>query len=54
MGLNNLAVALPQALAPITALILERAEIDVRGLYIAAAACFACAVVVVGLFRRRA
>ncbi|GAW41474.1 Major Facilitator Superfamily protein [Brevundimonas sp. SH203] len=52
MGLNNLAVALPQALAPITALILERAEIDVRGLYIAAAACFAAAVVVVGLFRR--
>ena len=54
MGLNNLAVALPQALAPIAALILERADIDVRGLYIAAAACFASAVVVVGLFRRQA
>lgn len=54
MGLNNLAVALPQALAPLAALILERADIDVRGLYIAAAACFASAVVVVGLFRRQA
>ncbi len=51
MGLNNLAVALPQAMAPIAALILERVGFDIRGLYIAAAACFAAAAVVMTLFR---
>lgn len=51
MGLNNLAVALPQAMAPVAALILERSGADVRGLYVAAAACFAAAVVVMSLFR---
>lgn len=51
MGLNNLAVALPQAMAPIAALILERVGFDIRGLYVAAAACFAAAAVVMTLFR---
>lgn len=51
MGLNNLAVALPQALAPVAALVLERAGADVRGLYVAATGCFAAAVVVMSLFR---
>lgn len=51
MGLNNLAVTLPQAMAPIAALILERAGFDIRGLYIAAAACFAASAVVMSLFR---
>ncbi|WP_295241463.1 MFS transporter [uncultured Brevundimonas sp.] len=51
MGLNNLAVALPQAMAPIAALILERVGFDIRGLYVAAAACFATAAVVMTLFR---
>lgn len=51
MGLNNLAVALPQAMAPIAALILERVGFDIRGLYVAAAACFAGAAVVMTLFR---
>ena len=51
MGLNNLAVALPQAMAPVAALIVERSGADVRGLYVAAAACFAVAVVVMSLFR---
>ena len=43
MGLNNLAVALPQAMAPIAAIILEQVGLDIRGLYVAAAACFAAA-----------
>ncbi|WP_313446154.1 MFS transporter [Brevundimonas sp.] len=51
MGLNNLAVALPQAMAPIAALILERVGFDIRGLYVAAAACFAAAAAVMTLFR---
>lgn len=51
MGLNNLAVALPQAMAPIAALILEQVGFDIRGLYVAAAACFAAAAVVMSLFR---
>ncbi|WP_306003324.1 MFS transporter [Brevundimonas sp. C43] len=51
MGLNNLAVALPQAMAPIAALILEHVGFDIRGLYVAAAACFAAAAVVMTLFR---
>ena len=51
MGLNNLAVALPQAMAPIAAIILERVGFDIRGLYVAAAACFAAAAVVMTLFR---
>lgn len=51
MGLNNLAVALPQAMAPIAALILEQVGFDIRGLYVAAAACFAAAAVVMNLFR---
>jgi len=51
MGLNNLAVALPQAMAPIAAIILEQVGLDIRGLYVAAAACFAAAAVVMSLFR---
>ena len=51
MGLNNLAVALPQAMAPIAAIILEQVGLDIRGLYVAAAACFAAAAVVMTLFR---
>lgn len=51
MGLNNLAVALPQAVAPVAALILERAGADVRGLYVAAAGCFAAAALVMSWFR---
>ena len=51
MGLNNLAVAFPQAMAPIAALILEQVGFDIRGLYVAAAACFAAAAVVMSLFR---
>lgn len=51
MGLNNLAVALPQAMAPIAALILEQVGFNIRGLYVAAAACFAAAAVVMSLFR---
>ncbi|MFN7108694.1 MAG: MFS transporter [Brevundimonas sp.] len=52
MGLNNLAVALPQAIAPLAALVLTATGGDVRTLYIAASGCFAGAVVVLGLFRR--
>jgi Na+/melibiose symporter-like transporter len=52
MGLNNLAVALPQAIAPLAALILTATGGDVRTLYLAASGCFAGAVVVLGLFRR--
>ena len=51
MGLNNLAVALPQAMAPVAAFILQRSGADVRGLYVAAAACFAVSFVVMSLFR---
>lgn len=51
MGLNNLAVALPQAMAPVAALVLERAGADVRGFYVAAAGCFAAAAVVMSWFR---
>jgi Na+/melibiose symporter-like transporter len=51
MGLNNLAVALPQAMAPIAAIILEQVGLDIRGLYVAAASCFAAAAVVMTLFR---
>ncbi|WP_284877499.1 MFS transporter [Brevundimonas sp. MEB006b] len=51
MGLNNLAVALPQAMAPLSATIIERMGFNIRGLYIAAAACFAAAAVITSLFR---
>lgn len=51
MGLNNLAVALPQAMAPLAATIIERVGFNIRGLYIAAAACFAIAAVIISLFR---
>jgi Na+/melibiose symporter-like transporter len=51
MGLNNLAVALPQAMAPVAAFILQRLGADVRSLYVAAAACFAVSFVVMSLFR---
>lgn len=54
MGLNNLAVTLPQAVAPLAALILTTTGADVRALYVAASACFVGAVVVLALFRRPA
>lgn len=52
MGLNNLAVTLPQAIAPLAALALTTTGAEVRALYVAASACFIGAVVVLALFRR--
>lgn len=53
LGLINLAVTLPQAIAPLIALVLlENLGLDFRSLFLAASACFAGAAVSVALIRR--
>jgi MFS family permease len=53
LGLINLAVTLPQAIAPLIALVLlENLGLDFRSLFLAAAACFGGATLAVASIRR--
>lgn len=53
LGLINLAVTLPQAIAPLIALVLlERLGLDFRSLFLAAAACFGGATLAVASIKR--
>ena len=53
LGLINLAVTLPQAIAPLIALVLlERLDLGLRSLFVAAALCFLGAALAVAAIRR--
>ncbi|KIC55742.1 hypothetical protein RM53_15130 [Brevundimonas nasdae] len=51
MGLNNLAVALPQSIAPFFTIVLQQMGFDLRDFYVVAALCFAAAAVIMSLFQ---